>query len=131
MIHDLGISTATKGNVRVHVEFADEGNSGDYDPSNPGDVPHLRFWVYVSSKSGIEGLDKEMSPDDDGFYYVPTTSYCTEVTLGREPDDVQDARVMDALATFICDRMSDTDTERELREIAKDLSQVTNSDLSL
>ena len=40
------IISVEKEDVRVDMEFIGEGWCGDYDPSDPGDEPLLRFTVY-------------------------------------------------------------------------------------
>jgi len=62
----LADKSATKGNVRIDLEWIGEGWSGDYDPDEPLDDPLLRFSVYRQ--------------DDNGEWQeVDDASYCTRL----------------------------------------------------
>ena len=130
MLNEPGVATATRAPLRVHVDYADEGRDGDYNPADPSDRPHLRFWVYATPNPDITDLDPDMSPDPDGYQYVCTTSFCTQVTLGREPSVDDDQAVMRALANYLLDHLGGITTDRGLRQLAQDLSWVRNNDIA-
>lgn len=70
----------------VGVNFADlgEGNSEDYDPTDPEDYPHLRLDVLVRTSSGYGGEDT----DDPEWQYPQDGSICTSVDA-RTPIETQ------------------------------------------
>jgi len=96
------------GLVRVDLDWEGEGINGDYDGTDPDDVPLLRY-----------GVSRKFTDDckDDRFYYltgedfygrkigewvgVEDSSYCTQL-----PIDAPRERLIDA-AQFILDHVED------------------------
>ena len=65
------IITNGAGDKRVVWEYIEEGNSGDYDPKDPDDYPHLRFSCDVFRR------DCDDVPDKGDWEGLDDTSYCT------------------------------------------------------
>lgn len=130
MLTNIGVVTDTRGPIRIHVEYVDEGEMGDFDPTDPADAPRLRFWVYAHPDAGIEDTDPDMDADPDGYQFILNTSYCTDVTLGRNPDTEKDHAVMAALAAYLSERLAGITTGHGLRAATEDLSWVTNDDIA-
>jgi hypothetical protein len=38
-----------RDNVVVSLEYTDEGRCGEYNPADPEDYPHLRFYVFLDN----------------------------------------------------------------------------------
>lgn len=68
----------TNDNWRVVAEYIGEGNSGDYDESDPDDQPLMRYDFFQ-----VRNLDTHLSEDDD-LLEEAVDSYCT---LIPETDD--------------------------------------------
>jgi len=67
---------SSNGLVKVTLEYIGEGVDGDYNASNPDDVPFLR--VSLSRKNdGNENLEDVAEDDNDDWCAVTDGSYCT------------------------------------------------------
>ena len=88
----------------VRVEWVDlgEGMSGDYDPSDPNDMPLLRYdaWVRVmgTSMDEIRGLEFY---DGDEWGYKANGSFCTQTNANTH------GPVLELLAKFIADELAE------------------------
>jgi hypothetical protein len=80
----------TRGDVMVQLEYIGEGYVGEYDPSDPNDVPLLRFYV----RKRVDDPN-----DPDGWEDVDDASYCTLL-----PSTISD-EVRQACLTYIMDRV--------------------------
>ena len=63
-----------RGNHRVVIEYIGEGRSGDYDPEDPEDRPHLRFACFEH-----DGVTDDLDCDDC-WEHITDGSYCTLLT---------------------------------------------------
>jgi len=63
-----------RGSRRVVIGYFGEGRSGDYNPDDPEDKPHLRFYCDEQSEPS-DGMDY-----DDYWEQITDGSYCTLLT---------------------------------------------------
>lgn len=69
-----GDDVLIRGNVRVMWEDIGEGLSGDYDESDPDDIPLLRFYI-----------DRWNPTDPNGWVEVEDGSFCTQMPTSATP----------------------------------------------
>jgi len=82
------------GLVLVELEYLDEGNSGDYDETDPDDVPLVRFSLY---RLYVDGVDNDKfadvcdTCDYDPFEWgaVRDGSYCTSIDARSSKEDLE------------------------------------------
>lgn len=86
---------AEHGNTEVLLDYIDEGLSGDYNPDDPKDYPHVRF--YISHK-----VEKSPMYEDDPI----SESYCTRI------DARSDRAKLQAYAQRLAQAFDETGTDR-------------------
>ena len=108
---------------RVVLEWIGEGNSGDYDPSDPEDCPLLRFsvsrWYKVgeSPKNYFADYDANHVFESDEFVQVSDASYCTQLDA-RAP-----RAKLEKAAQIILDHVEgDVASETSIKRICEQLS---------
>ncbi len=74
--------------IKVEVEYIGEGLSGDFDASDPNDIPMVRFRVF----------DYLREPDDYEY-----DSYCTQIPA------TMPLKMMESFACALAQRLADTD----------------------
>ena len=104
---------------RLMVELADigEGTHGDYDPSDPDDMPLIRFYVY----------ERADDPDyEDGWRPVEDASRCTAIPLDTSREKLE------AIAKVIFGEFEDAlpteETGASIKAIADRLSWLDDTD---
>lgn len=94
--------------VGVSLSYIGEGFSGDYDPSDPNDLPLLRFTVYRA---------------DGDEYTDDAESYCTSLPATISEDDGN--LIVEAIHREVSSHMDDG----MLHRICENLSYLDASDL--
>jgi hypothetical protein len=108
------------GRVKVEWIYIGEGLSGDYDPTDPNDIPLMRFDAYVNTQlvpSSV--IDFESSDVEDDPWAMPQdSSYCTYVREDAETD------VLRAYAILIAEELSDALDSGSWKRTAEECSWV-------
>jgi len=73
----------TRGRIKVELENIGEGRSGDYQPSDPEDVPLMRFSVCRKVAGNDRFLGQEWEQLDDASYCTQIPATSPQVMLHR------------------------------------------------
>lgn len=79
-------------NVKVSLTYTEEGFNGDYDPSNPDDVPLARVDVLLKRDFLTEDeiADFELEDADEGWVYPYDHSSCTEIAANSSKEELEE-----------------------------------------
>ena len=101
---------AEEDKIKVEWDWLGEGNSGDYQPSDPEDQPFLRFTVYQTQ--GAE------------WHEIDDSSYCTLIPI-TTPEEM-----LGKLARYILDKVkTELKQGHRVKGICERLSWVTVKDV--
>lgn len=116
-----------KEGYQVEVDWAEEGWDGDYDPADPQDEPLLRFWVSVNdtviSTGDFDYEIEDNEPDEQGYYAVRDSSYCTAVPANKD--------LAEQLANYLCTQIVGITNGADLRQECEMLSWTSPDKLTV